>query len=189
MTHSFQALAREKARAYYPRSARGTYDGFEPTWSCEARERIPDTTGDGPKWVCGIRALKDPCLVYSFGSNGDTSFERAVKKFAPACNIYTFDPTLSRAKRAHVDKAEEQGILTFVNVGISNHDGEFQLGKQKFAAKSLATLRRTLGQETSFVDLFKIDVEGNEYDVFGKNATDTRALAKIGQLQIEIHGI
>lgn len=37
--------------------------------------------GDGGKWVCGLEALKrrrergQPCIVYSFGVNTDTSFE------------------------------------------------------------------------------------------------------------------
>ena len=33
--------------------------------------------GDGGKWVCGMRMLQEMkhCLVYSLGSQGDTSFE------------------------------------------------------------------------------------------------------------------
>ncbi len=33
--------------------------------------------GDGGKWVCGVRTLlqQKPCVVYSFGSNGEANFE------------------------------------------------------------------------------------------------------------------
>jgi hypothetical protein len=37
------------------------YDMFEPVWSCESRERLPASMGDGPKWMCGmpeVAALK-----------------------------------------------------------------------------------------------------------------------------------
>lgn len=33
---------------------------------------------DGGKWVCGLSSLKKPCIVYSCGSQGDFSFEKAV---------------------------------------------------------------------------------------------------------------
>ena len=36
--------------------------------------------GDNGKWVCGLRTLlkRSPCIVYSFGSNGETSFEQDI---------------------------------------------------------------------------------------------------------------
>ena len=35
---------------------------------------------DNGKWVCGLRTLlkRSPCIVYSFGSNGKTSFEQDI---------------------------------------------------------------------------------------------------------------
>lgn len=36
--------------------------------------------GDNGKWVCGLRTLlrRSACVVYSFGSTGETSFEQDV---------------------------------------------------------------------------------------------------------------
>ena len=36
--------------------------------------------GDNGKWLCGVRTLlkRSPCVVYSFGSNGETSFEQDI---------------------------------------------------------------------------------------------------------------
>lgn len=108
-------------------NSRNAYDLLEPTWSCESRERVPSNFGYGPKWVCGLRTLKStgpapPCLVYSFGSNGDVSFEQGVKAAAPNCHIFTFDPTLSAEKLAVVRGAEKRGLLKFVDVGLGDRD-------------------------------------------------------------------
>ena len=35
-----------------------------------------------------------PCLIYSFGSNGDDTWERAMAGRLPHCEIHIFDPTL-----------------------------------------------------------------------------------------------
>ena len=36
--------------------------------------------GDGGKWVCGLRTLlqRKECVIYSFGSNGEASFEKGI---------------------------------------------------------------------------------------------------------------
>ena len=55
---------------------------------------------DGPKWTCGlpeIQAAKRPeterCVVYSFGSRVEVTFEVRVLKLAPSCEIHIFDQT------------------------------------------------------------------------------------------------
>merc|ERR1719313_1874251 len=79
-----------------------------PSFACPLAERL-GASGDGGKWVCdpdriAELAAVDPggegrdrsalqpsaCLVYSFGSNGEASFERAVHKRLPECEIHTF---------------------------------------------------------------------------------------------------
>ncbi|KAL3921535.1 MAG: hypothetical protein SGARI_006659, partial [Bacillariaceae sp.] len=66
---------------------------FEPDFSCRHERRI-GRNGDGGKWVCDPHRLQNKsCLVYSIGSNGDTSFEQAVlDEIGPHCEIHTFDP-------------------------------------------------------------------------------------------------
>lgn len=35
------------------------------------------------KWICGLRLLKKPCVVYSFGSHNETSFEQGLRRVKP----------------------------------------------------------------------------------------------------------
>ena len=59
----------------------------------------------GPKLkmmcVSGNAGLLLGCVVYSFGSNGDTSFEEDVLR-KTACEVHTFDPTLDPEQEAQV---------------------------------------------------------------------------------------
>ena len=58
------------------------------------------------KWVCDLQLpAARPCVIYSVGSYGDTSFEKAVHKELPQCQIHTFDHTLtpSNTKKASRD--------------------------------------------------------------------------------------
>ena len=170
------------------------YDMFEPVWSCESRERLPASMGDGPKWMCGmpeVAVSNRPCLVYSFGSNGDTKFETAVKTAAPRCDIHTFDPTLGNGgKRQAVRVAEKQGILTFHNLGVADKDGyirHIDMARQtepalvaqlesdpatkeaiyaSHPAHSLQSVMHSLGHANRTVDIFKCDIEGWEHKVF-----------------------
>ena len=171
------------------------YDLFEPTWICEAAERLPPKfevgNGDGPKWVCGVDALATlpDCLVYSLGSNGDTSFESGIKQRAPRCEIHTFDPTLDKPWQLEsVHAAEAAGWLRFHAVGISDVDGTFAIQDRTFPALSLPSLKRSLSHGTGrHLDLLKVDVEGAEHRMLA--SAEARAeLAHVGQLQVELHG-
>ena len=50
--------------------------------------------------VCGTRTLFEghPCVLYSIGSNGDSSFEQQMMRRA-SCEIHTFDPFLDDATK------------------------------------------------------------------------------------------
>ena len=66
---------------------------YEPDFVCSGERRI-GKLGDGGKWVGDPRRItkQDTCLLYSVGSNGDFSFEEAVKAaIGPHCEIHTFD--------------------------------------------------------------------------------------------------
>lgn len=201
-----------------------SFDVYEPTWNCELRVRTPHKAGDGPKWTCGLDALsggaatdaaaagadgasgRDSCIVYSFGSNNDVSFERAVKSAAPGCKIWTFDPTIDKTTGAGgmmgyptgvVTEAEREGLLTFMSIGIAGADGSFTFGNKTFPTLSLASIRSRLGHVGRLIDVLKIDVEGSEFGVLAQDAPigsrrtaaggGSLALGSIGQLLIEVH--
>ena len=48
----------------------------------EPGARLQAGLGDGGKWVCGVRTLlqQRPCVVYSFGSNGEANFELSLAR-------------------------------------------------------------------------------------------------------------
>mmetsp|Transcript_59321 Transcript_59321/g.98278 ORF Transcript_59321/g.98278 Transcript_59321/m.98278 type:complete len:269 (-) Transcript_59321:191-997(-) len=187
------------------------YDFFEPVWSCETQERLPWAPGDGPKWVCGVRALENKeCLAYSIGSNGDVQFESAIKAIVPGCHIFTFDPTLEEdtplwerfisiffsifsqapseapSKIQRVLDAETRGILKFHAFGIAGRDGRFNWKGRSLPVLSLASIMSRLGHENRSIDVLKIDVEGSEHSTF--SLIDPKLLHRVGQLQLEIHG-
>ena len=115
--------------APFANTTKQAYDLHEPTWQCESNERVPKAPGDGPKQMCGVGALvRSPrCLIYSFGSNGHVSFERALKARQPSCEIVTFDPLLellpnNAEKVAAVRQAEREGVLRFVPMGLVGID-------------------------------------------------------------------
>lgn len=50
---------------------------------------------DGQKSVCvdeGVRPDPDDCLVYSFGNNGEWSFDDQMEVYG--CQVHTFDPSV-----------------------------------------------------------------------------------------------
>ncbi|KAH9015612.1 hypothetical protein EDB84DRAFT_1525876, partial [Lactarius hengduanensis] len=63
------------------------WDFFVPAFQCVS------TLGDGWKWVCGLdRVVKqDKCVIYSFGINGESSFESTLPKRAPGCEVWGYD--------------------------------------------------------------------------------------------------
>lgn len=81
------------------------WDYFMPVYNCATQEKlgIVPRFGDNGKWTCGVRTLlqKEGCVVYSFGSNGETSYEEDVLR-KTACEVHTFDPTLTAVQEAKV---------------------------------------------------------------------------------------
>jgi hypothetical protein len=59
-----------------------SWDYFLPAYNCPLKEKvgIDRKLGDNGKWLCGVRTYlqKPNCVIYSFGSNGETTFEQDV---------------------------------------------------------------------------------------------------------------
>ena len=152
------------------------YRNWEPTIHCSFDQRIGNV-GDGGKWICDIHKLKinnTKPLIYSFGSQGDFSFEIAAKDVLPNAEIHTFDSGVFECP---------PGVCTFHQATIG--DG------QNSATKSLNIIIDELGHQRRTIDILKIDIEGSEYNTFEaffKHATNKNAeLPYIRQVQMEIH--
>jgi hypothetical protein len=154
---------------------------FEPDFACRHERRIGQL-GDGGKWVCDPQRLhKDEsgkekqCLVYSVGSNGDVSFEKAVKAdIGSHCEIHVFDMGNYRAK------VEETGAI-YHQWGVSGRTFTDRRGR---VYKSLQETVQELGHVGRTVDIFKIDCEGCEWDSY---PSFFQSGVELRQVLIELH--
>jgi hypothetical protein len=152
-------------------------NNWEPTMHCEFEQRIGNT-GDGGKWVCDTYRFKQNnntnILVYSFGSNGEFSFESAIKAELSTAEIHTFDVRLYKCP---------DNICMF-------HQGRLGDGKSD-NSKSLQMIMNELGHQKRQIDLLKVDIEGSEFKLFEElfsNSTKTQTnLPYIRQILFEIH--
>lgn len=163
-------------------------DPFRDIYRCPAVMEKLGKLSDGGKWVCGVDSfLQRPgCVVYSFGSNGDTAFEEAILN-RTSCAVFTFDPTLTPEVQAEVEAVPG---ITFAAVGLDAIDGDAIFGGRTMPVRTLATLMREHGH--AWVDLLKVDIEGAEWDVLESLVAQgggggRRPLLPITQAQIEFH--
>eukprot|EP00934_Nitzschia_sp_Nitz4_P000306 Nitzschia sp. Nitz4//scaffold18_size181773//15432//16421//NITZ4_001893-RA/size181773-processed-gene-0.218-mRNA-1//-1//CDS//3329539945//306//frame0 len=138
-------------------------DNFHPEFQCQLLQRIPlSLKGDGAKWVCDPHRLrkKPDCLVYSVGSNGETSFEQGIRDvIGENCEIHTFD-LVSQNKFRGDFATNLQGISTFHPWGLGTED-QAQKNPKRF--QTLAQTMARLGHTNRTIDIFKIDCEGCEW--------------------------
>lgn len=81
-------------------------------WSCGkvGSRRFPDSAS---RWG-------HQCQVWSIGSAGLTCFEEFVHLHAPACEMHTFDPTLTPKANAHVKQLAMKSVLRFHQIGLAS---------------------------------------------------------------------
>lgn len=148
---------------------------FPSTLPCPPDQ--PETqygSGDGEKLLCSLDALADPavpCVVYSFGSNGDFAFEQDVLQRS-SCHVYTFDCTFNgtsihpRHQYVQMCIGSQAGADTFSNV---------------------MSYREILQQYShERVEVVKLDIESFEYD-FLADLTEDLAQRLPRQIIVEYH--
>jgi len=179
---------------------------WDPTWSCPFERKLknvvtptrkwPQPIGEGGKWVCDVPVLasQDSCLVYSFGSHGDLSFEEGVLAAIPHCEIHVFD---------FFDYgAASKGNIHFHTAGVAGRTYHHSFDKAAANLKgmtfpkegvdmmSIPDLVRELGHGGRTIDVLKIDVEGSEYGILD-NPDMWSGLKELGtdvrQIQLELH--
>ena len=152
-------------------------NNWEPTIQCEFERRIGNT-GDGGKWVCDVHRFHDvnqtKLLIYSFGSNGDFSFERAIKEQLPQAEIHTFDMGTYQCP---------VNLCTFHQARLGGGKGD--------GSKSLQTIINELGHQTRPIHILKVDIEGSEFDLFEELFRSSKEkpadTSYIRQILFEIH--
>lgn len=131
-----------------------------------------------PKFLCDVFKLPDsphsPCVVYSFGSWDEISFEIGMNEATNnSCHIHTFDP----AKPPSAETARRNNFVAH-KLGIGNADNE------EGTIKKLSTIMAQLGH--AHVNVLKIDVEGHERESL-PNIVEEGILEHVEQLSIEFH--
>lgn len=171
------------------------WDFFPPNYNCPLKERFgrQARVGDGGKWVCGVETLlqRQGCMVYSFGSNGDTDFEEAVLA-TTNCEVHVFDPTLGQEA---FEKVSQQPKIHFHPVGLGPNDEQVQMkddtmtmGNKKGYTMDVLTLQ-TIMQSLNhkWIDVLKIDIEGFEYGVLQQLMKTSKSQLPVTQLLVEFH--
>lgn len=142
---------------------------------------MPASRWDGGKWICGMRNIlqRNDCVIYSFGSNGDTTFEQAVLN-GTRCEVFTFDPTLNADQEALVKSVAG---LQFYPWGLVSRDEANKEGSQAHGTMhSLEQIMKMLNH--TWVDVLKLDIEGYENAVLQEFAGN---VPPVTQLLVELH--
>ncbi|KDQ55720.1 hypothetical protein JAAARDRAFT_159072 [Jaapia argillacea MUCL 33604] len=167
------------------------WDFFIPAFQCPHRVQRIGTLGDGGKWMCGLdRVVKKPkCVIYSFGVNGESSFESSILERGPGCEVWGYDFSVN---------SFGPEITSVPNLDSRAHFYPYALGPSDAPTSdppmfTLQTLMKRNGH--SFIDILKVDIEGAEFESLNSfirhftSATpdNGQVVLPIGQLQLEIH--
>jgi len=164
------------------------WDFFIPTYRCPHRLERVGVIGDGGKWVCGIQriAKQKKCVIYSFGVNGESSFEAALLKRLPHCEVWGYDFSVGGWGPEITEDPELKDRAHFQAWAISGTDAHGENDSTK--SWTLDSLMKLNGHE--FIDILKVDVEGAEFDTLTSFVnTHAHGDLPIGQLQLEIHAV
>ncbi|KAH9025478.1 methyltransferase domain-containing protein [Lactarius hengduanensis] len=177
------------------------WDFIVPVFQCPHRVQRVGTLGDGWKWVCGLdRVVKqDKCVIYSFGINGESSFESTLPR-APGCGVWGYDYSVNSVSAlsslpllnwtcdqwgpeitGDPELRDRAHFKPFALGGTNNHEDH---GNPKYW--TLDSLMDLNGH--TFI---KIDIEGGEFDALtaflSAHAAAEGDVLPVGQLQLEIH--
>lgn len=168
-----------------------TGDFFIPSFQCPHRVERIGTLGDGGKWFCGVERYtrqRAPCIIYSFGINGESSFEAALLKAAPQCEIWGYDFSVKSFGPEVEDEPDLKARAHFFPYALGSEDAP-DANPPTF---TLQTLMQQNGH--SFIDVLKVDVEGAEFDAlssfvnhFVPPHASPETTLPIGQMQLELH--
>ena len=116
---------------------------------------------DGYKMSCPALVRSPKCLVYSLGSHGNFAYELAVYRHFE-CEIFTFD----------LKNYSAPPFVTFTRAKIGTCVG----------CTRLTALMEHHGHQEREVDMFKIDIDGFEWQILDEVFDD-----RFTQIQMEIH--
>ncbi|KAG8907145.1 hypothetical protein FRB99_005253 [Tulasnella sp. 403] len=184
------------------------WDFFIPAFRCPHLVERIGALGVGGKWICGLDRIadKNDCIVYSFGSSWESSFEAELLKRTKYCKIYGYhyDSKKFGPEVRSIDKLKWRS--EFTKYGLASRDEppnyrsltsimhengeEIMAGTGDIVFSDLTFLFSLLSGSLghTFVDVIKIDIEGWEFAALLPLFEGYAELPlPFGQLQLEIH--
>lgn len=180
---------------------------FVPVAECDFLARL-GVASDGGKWVCNMHKIvreaerqNRTCVVYSFGSEYDISFDIEVNAQPYGCETHSFDPTIS----ADLHSQSLKEGMKFHSIGLGPNGPANKRSSWKMRASRDPSQKQShvplmsLGQIVSKVtkdtkvDVLKIDIEYSEqtaipYMLEEKGGTLLREL-DVKLILLEIHAL
>merc|ERR1719197_244129 len=127
------------------------------------------------------------CVMYSFGSSGDSCFESDFSRLLPNCEVHIFDPT----------SEEVNGNWTYHKYGLGgenhrettfwNQRTQCKTSCENCQMKTLKEIMRLLGH--THVDVMKVDIDGAEWRSFDSMFQDFGSTLPISQILLEATGL
>jgi len=163
------------------------WDFFIPAFQCPHHVERIGQRGDGGKWVCGVErvARQDKCVVYSFGINGESSFESALLTRAPGCEVWGYDYSVFTWGPEINNDPELMKRAHFQPWALGGSDNHTDTDYPRYW--TLDSLMKHNGH--TFIDILKVDIEGSEFDALTAflDAHPNGDVLPVGQIQLEIH--
>lgn len=180
------------------------WDFYPATYTCPHDFQRVGRLGDGGKWVCGMslyearpavtispgiskeldaKIAAESTIIYSFGINGESSFEAEMLSRIPSAQMFGYDFSVDafgpQIPAAHRPRTK------FGKVGLGSKD-------EPSKAPPFYTLSTLMAQNNhTYIDILKIDIEGAEYEALDAfmDSCDKANLGvlPIGQVMIELH--
>ncbi|KAK6181072.1 hypothetical protein SNE40_009008 [Patella caerulea] len=146
---------------------------------CNKRTRLGNIA-DGGWDMCEDKPYKpeNNSLVYSFGINGDFSFDDAIGERLNA-RVHSFDPSMGKTK----DHKRNEHVF-FHATGIADYTGKAPGNGWKM--KTLSAIREELEHEEENISVLKMDIESWEWKVLPQ-AFAAGELKNIKQIFVEFH--
>jgi len=176
------------------------WDFFLPAFQCPHRVERIGIMGDGGKYACGFdRVVKQKeCVIYTFGVNGESSFEASLLTRAPHCQVWGYDFSVDRfgPEIDTVPSLKSRSHFFAYGLGPLDETKTISLPWDDHAQIEFYSLQSLMAKNGhTFIDVLKIDIEGGEFESLESFIDNIprhphgsgEVVLPVGQIQLEIH--
>ncbi|XP_071550105.1 uncharacterized protein [Panulirus ornatus] len=149
-------------------------------------QRIPD----GDKKVCidsNVAPSRNSCIVYSFGVGHDFSFDKAMGQYG--CDVFSFDDDVYH----NIYQRNVFPRVVFIQIRLGSKVLVLDVVDKvknttfQYLYRPLDNIMFLLKHYDANLDVLKMDVEGDEWQIFLDSIFRTDVLERTRQLSVEVH--